>query len=167
MSLTLPRVADNSPFPVAAYNEQADAVEGHDDRIAALELHQPIQVDISASEGRNVATYGDLATVGPSITLTLTAGQKVTVFMKCEAFNATATGMRLFMGFAVSGATTLAPDDETSAKKRVTSVNDDTPTSMQTTFVAIGTGSHTFTAKYRADTSSGNWQKRRMILTPH
>jgi hypothetical protein len=70
-------------------------------------------------------------------------------------------GIDAFMGFAVSGATTIAAADANSI-----SVNGTTPLQVKNFFVVTGltAGSNTFTAKYKAETATGGTFANRSIV---
>lgn len=65
---------------------------------------------VSASESRSATSYGDLATVGPSLTTTISPSGRALVQVSCFV-SIFASGGGGFMGCAVSGASTVAASD--------------------------------------------------------
>lgn len=103
-------------------------------------------------------SYTDLASAGPAVTIT--TGTRALVIIGCAARNTSAaTGAR--MGFAVSGATTIAANDPNSYN--VSEVDYD-----KSSFAAIVTGltagSNTFTAKYKVPAGTGQYNERNIIV---
>ena len=103
---------------------------------------------VTTGQSRSSNTYGDLATVGPSVTLTTGTKAMVIIGAFCQA----ASGWWADMSYAVSGATTIAASDQW--KVRVFDSSGDQQ-SFASTQVSLTAGSNTFTAKY-ADTSNGS-----------
>lgn len=168
MSLTLPRVSDGNPFPESAYNEQAAAVEDHEDRLTALEALAGATNSVQNMDNATPTSYTDLANIGPRVTVFLKAGQQALVILSCEAF-ATTAGARLYMSYAVSGQETVAADDDNAAKKRAATVNDDSTATKITLFTASSSdGNRVFTCKYRIDVggTGTSWQRRRIVVIP-
>ena len=130
-------------------------------------LHaDPLQDDVATDEAKTGSSFGDLSTVGPAVTTTLVAGQKVLVTVSCEYLVA-ADGTTAFMSFAVSGASNLAATDPNGA--RIFSIKTGTNTGgaafRQSLYTATNTGSHTFTAKYRSNgTDNMHFINRRIII---
>ena len=103
---------------------------------------------VTTGQSRSSNVYGDLATVGPSVTLTTGTKALVIIGAFCQA----ASGWWADMSYAVSGATTIAASDQW--KVRVFDSSGDQQ-SFASTQVSLTAGSNTFTAKY-ADTSNGS-----------
>ena len=97
---------------------------------------------VATNDGINSATYGDLASAGPAVTIT--TGTKalviVTAYLECSPAG------QAFMSYAVSGATTISASD-TRALIKFGSGNDRMSAVMRITNLTAG--SNTFTAKYR------------------
>jgi len=103
---------------------------------------------ITTAQSISSSTYGDLATAGPSVTLTTGTKALVIIGAFCQA----ASGWWADMSYAVSGATTIAAN--TQWKVRVFDSSGDQQ-SFASTQVSLTAGSNTFTAKY-SDSSNGN-----------
>jgi hypothetical protein len=104
-----------------------------------------VTATVATGQTTTSATYVDLATVGPSVTVT--TGTKALVILTTQLGNDAALGWAS-MGFAVSGATTLAAAQATAVSGRA---NADFISQMSATYLVTGltAGSNTFTAKYQ------------------
>jgi hypothetical protein len=108
--------------------------------------------------------YTDLATVGPSVTMTLVAGQVCLVIMSARVKHSAAGGQSSLFSYAVSGATTQAASDNDSGESADTSTGGATVT-RAAVFVALASGSHTFTMKYQVQAGgTGTFYNRRLIV---
>jgi len=120
-------------------------------------LVNPIQqfAYTSATESTSSGTYVDLTTVGPAVTLYMTAGQRAEVTTKArQTPGASSTS---FMSYAVSGTETVAAPNAGSSihEQEVLNGTGEAAYSVQSTFVASAAdGNRTFTAKYRAGSAS-------------
>lgn len=123
----------------------------------------PQQITIATDEATTSTSYVNLSTVGPTVTINLDAGQKVAVWLQAWVNNAgsNSTIDYAFMSFAVSGASTQAAADARAVRfstcklSPLTSVSSST-CSAQYVYTAVGTGSHTFQAKYRTNDAAVN-----------
>jgi len=113
-------------------------------------------------------TYTDLSSsVGP--TVTLTTGTSVIVVVTAQMFNNNGPAAMNMMGFAVSGATTLAASDltavwsDTYATAPAGNYNRMSAVSLVTGLIA---GSNTFTAKYRVSSGTGTFGDRSIVVWP-
>jgi hypothetical protein len=113
----------------------------------------------NASETTSSTTYTDLTTV---TSVTLTTGTKALVIVNAqhEGNGASQGG---FVGFAVSGATTIAASDDNAIYKEFAA---STKLGMSKSFVVTLTaGSNTFTLKYRGlQASQGSWSRRGIFV---
>ena len=100
---------------------------------------------VATSQTTTSGTYTDLATAGPAVTIT--TGTKALVVLTAQISNDAALGLAS-MGFAVSGATTLAAAQTTALSGRA---NADFISQMSAVYLVTGltAGSNTFTAKYQ------------------
>lgn len=109
---------------------------------------------ISTTESTTSGPYVDLTTVGPSVTLYMTAGQRALVFTKARQNPGTSSTS--FMSYAVSGTETVAaPNSGTSIHEQevLNAAGEQTATTESTFIASAVDGNRTFTAKYRAGTS--------------
>lgn len=124
----------------------------------------PVSADIITEEARANAAYGDMATVGPSVTLTLVSGQKCLVIVSSMQ-SSNSSSFTSYHSFAVSGASTLTAIDANAAPVTHTTNLVYMTAGRTTLYTASATGSHTFTSKYRTSTgANGTFQYRRIIV---
>lgn len=114
---------------------------------------------VTTSQSTTSATYTDLATAGPAVTLT--TGTKVLVFTNTEV--STAAGRYVFADFAISGATTRAATDDTCIKMGTDA------DSMQSrngvaNLMTVTAGSNTFTMKYRVNAGTNSFANRTIVV---
>ena len=118
---------------------------------------------IDTSETTTSTTFTDLATVGPSVTLT--TGTKALVTITSYIHNST-NSTENFIGFAVSGATTIAADSTRCLFLSNTSTGNGRPElrySYSYILTGLTAGSNTFTLKYRC--SSGTLRAQNRIIS--
>jgi hypothetical protein len=117
---------------------------------------------VTTTEACSSATYTDLATVGPVVTIRtgITALVTVSATMDTQAANRGAT-----MSFAVSGATTIAALDGNSIFAY--SLDGDVYVAVSRTFLLTGltAGVNTFTAKYKLQGGNVNFLRRSISIT--
>jgi hypothetical protein len=124
----------------------------------------PSTADVTTLQTTTSTSYVDLATVGPSVTLTLVSGQTVLVICSARVKHSAAGGQSALFSFAVSGASTLAAADVNGAETADTTTGGSTIT-RATVFTAGATGSHTFTMKYQVQAGgTGTYFNRRIIV---
>ena len=113
--------------------------------------------NVAASESTTSTSYTDLTTAGPAITIT--TGTKALIIVSARA--QTNTGATSYASYAVSGATTIAANDD-DALEAGTITNNISRASRLTTLTA---GSNTFTMKYRTSpTRTGTFEFREIIV---
>ena len=103
---------------------------------------------VATSQTTTSGSYTDLATAGPAVTLT--TGTKVLVIISAFKYNSVSDG-RVYMDFAISGATTRSATDATALAHWSTIANGPRIRSTSASFVTVTAGSNTFTAKYKRD----------------
>lgn len=118
---------------------------------------------IATSETSTSTSYVDLTTVGPAVTIT--TGTAAAVFLKC-AFDNNTANIGTFMGFSISGASSVAANDA----QAIDSVNAAAARSrIGGAFFVTGltAGSNIFTAKYKVATAStGTFTQRDLWVLP-
>ena len=114
----------------------------------------------AASQGTASTSYVDLATAGPSVTLT--TGTSVIVMIACLGYN-TSASVPQYVSVAVSGATTLAASDSNAAliQNAVGGVNTQGVAIVPLTVTA---GSNTFKLQYRTTANTGTFQQRGILV---
>jgi hypothetical protein len=110
---------------------------------------------VATSQTTTSTSYTDLATAGPAVTLT--TGTKALVIVSAHLTNS--AEQRGYMGFAVSGATTLAASDTRSLMRYITA-NQENGMSFAVILNGLTAGSNTFTAKYRVGAGTGTFYNR-------
>lgn len=117
------------------------------------------------SETTTSTAYADLATVGPDISVTIGASGKALLILGALLQNNTAAA-HSFMGFAVSGTSTVVATDNQCLRYQ----SDDANSAFQGSYVHLVTGLtpgvNTFTAKYRVSAGTGTFNRRSLYVLP-
>lgn len=138
-------------------------------RVTAIELDYITEAELAAfmlahAKCATVATaetqasgtaYGDIATAGPAVTVTMT-GTVAIVWLSCLA-RRNGVGNTGFMGVAVSGASTVAASDTQAASAPSDVANHNATLSRVLTITGLTSGDNTFTSKYHNDGGGVNW----------
>lgn len=118
---------------------------------------RPTAATVAASETTGSTSFTDLATAGPAVTIETGTAAEVTLYTQCSVNTAT---QFVVMGFAVSGASTIAAADNRAIGKS------DTGNVYKggATFLVEGLtpGANVFTCKYRVTGGTGSWNDRRI-----
>lgn len=118
--------------------------------------------EIATAQTTTSTTYTDLATVGP--TVTLTTGTKALIMFGADHGNNTANHAA-WTSVAVSGATTLAASDAWSTLLVVSGISVPFLTvSRVYLLTGLTAGSNTFTVKYKSETGSTSSFVRRSLV---
>ncbi len=130
------------------------------DAVNSIIERLPTGDEIDTSETTTSVTYTNLATAGP--TVTVTTGTQALVIIGGWHDNTDAAGAS-FMSFVVSGATTL-----TAADNRGSTVAVGTDESSHTAFVleTLTAGSNTFGVRYRVSAGTGTFRNRKIVVIP-
>lgn len=118
---------------------------------------------VSTSQTTTNTTFTDLATAGPATTLT--TGTTAIVVLSAFAQNDTA-GANSQMGFAVSGASTIAADPNRALIYEASNANDLVQSSFLLPVTGLTAGSNTFTAKYQVSAGTGTFHRRHITVLP-
>lgn len=177
MAWTAPMTAmENSPWTSAQWNTHvrdnlnetapAKATAANRYMVATATANSiaervPTTAVVTTSEGTTSTTYADLTTSGPAVTVT--TGVRALVMVRCQMTNAGA--FECYMGHAVSGATTVAADDNYAYRFQGTENNAGFAATLHTTLTA---GSNTFTAKYKSGSgaNTATFNDRRITVFP-
>ena len=118
---------------------------------------------VATAQATSSTSYTNLATTGPSVTLT--TGTKALVIVGCEA-NADGTARGTRMSFDISGATTLSASDKYAFGNYIGSATGGAIAVGSSAFLLTGltAGSNTFTAKYKVVNSSGDFRERHITV---
>jgi hypothetical protein len=120
----------------------------------------PASAIVATSQNTTSTSYVDLATVGPSVSVT--TGPAAVVMIYNANVNAAGTSSSL-MSFEVSGATSQAPNDNM-AIGAASTVGSRAGASFLVT--GLNAGTNTFTCKYRVGGSTGTFVDRRIAVLP-
>lgn len=129
----------------------------------AIAARTPSSAAVNASSTTTSTTYADLAAgAGPSVTVT--TGAAALVIVSTRNSNDTASN-ETYAGYQISGATTLAADDNTAHMFQPDSINRNHRGSAAT-LVTLTPGSNTFAIKYRVSGGTGTFSGRRIVIIP-
>lgn len=129
----------------------------------SIQERVPTTAEVNTNEGTSTTTYTDLATPGPSVTVT--TGTKAIVWFNSQVVNSSAN-VETYATVEVSGATTISADDSWAI------CQDGAPASQfwgfgtTTMFTTLNSGSNTFTMKYRVSAGTGTYRRRNIIVLP-
>jgi hypothetical protein len=116
--------------------------------------------DVLDTSQTTVSTsYADLATVGP--TVTVTSGTTVMIFVVCTMSNSGANNN--FVGVDISGATTTAASDARALQHRSAAAGDTARFGMGYKTI-VTAGSNTYLLKYRVDAGTGTFNNRQLMV---
>ena len=115
---------------------------------------------VATNQTTTSTSYTDLATAGPAVTLT--TGTKALVVVSCGLYNSVANST--YMGFAVSGATTIAAADASAIEIGGSNGTVFVAVSRALMLTTLTAGSNVFTAKYRVSGGTGNFYNRAIVV---
>ena len=123
---------------------------------AASSIPANATASVTSSQSTSSATYTDLTTAGPEVTVT--TGTKALVIITAEIESGGAT--TAYVGYDVSGATTITATDSqasySSASGEIRFAFHSVPT--------LTAGSNTFTCKYKSASGSKTFANRRIFV---
>ena len=105
------------------------------------------------SEGTTSASFTDLATVGPAVTVSTGTQALVMIAARLSGNN---PGVRATMSYAVSGATTSAANENRSIQTDLRVSGDFYSIGFSAVHTGLTAGSNVFTAKYRNSGGTGS-----------
>jgi hypothetical protein len=117
-----------------------------------------LQSEILTQETSGRTTYGNIATVGP--TVTITTGTQALISTTAQMFNSGANNM--YMSYAVSGATTSTSVDDRALAFQAGA--GDQIRATCTTLQALTAGSNVCKAEYKTTAGTGTWDDRRILV---
>ena len=115
---------------------------------------------VNTNQTTTSGTYTDLATAGPSVTLT--TGTEALVFIGAMQRNDGGNGN--YTGVAVSGATTIAPSDANALYMYLDLSEQRAGGAYVAKITGLTAGSNTFTLKYRVQANTGYWYHRSIMV---
>jgi hypothetical protein len=119
--------------------------------------------NIGTGETTTSTSYTDVATVGP--TVTLSTGTRAIVFIRCGMDNNTANA-GTFMGFEVTGASSLPAADTSAVNFAGIAANQRMRLGSAYMITSLTAGSNTFTAKYKVSAGTGTFITRQLAVFP-
>lgn len=130
--------------------------------LSAIAERIPTGDIVLTAQGYTATSYGDPATVGP--TVSVTTGSSALVALHSAAAP-TSAGVRGWISYAVSGATTIAASDDRSIAWTVVAQESKGATFLQT---GLTPGVNVFTAKFKSATSGTStvFSNRRIAVIP-
>lgn len=120
---------------------------------------------VATGENTSSTSFTDLSTVTDTVTVTIGANGIALVNIACTGSNNT-SGAVWLMGFAISGASTVAASDDFAIQGL--SPTGTQATRIGATYLVTGltAGSTTFKAKYRVPNNTGTFTSRRISVVP-
>lgn len=125
----------------------------------------PTFVVDTSSGSTNSTTYTDLASEGPSVTVT--TGQRAMVWLTCESEASSNAGMRV-ASYTVSGATEREPLETNHIRQDGNVLNNGMQWSQFNFEDSLNPGENTFTMVYKVGTASytGTFRNRSILVWP-
>jgi hypothetical protein len=118
---------------------------------------------IDTTQTTTSSSYVDLATIGPTVTVT-TSTRAIAIIT--AQMNASVAGNYCVAGCEVSGATSISPDDAESLNIESGSNFMDMRASALVFYDTLNPGSNTFRMKYLVSGSTGTFQRRILTVIP-
>lgn len=115
---------------------------------------------VATSQTTTSTSYTDLATAGPSVTLT--TGTSAIVWIHCSTLNN--SGVQNNIAVAVSGATTVAAADGNSIKFTGATGTLQAAQAFAIKLTGLTAGSNTFTLKYKVSAGTGTFENRTITV---
>ncbi len=130
----------------------------------AIVQRTPATAIVATGETRATNTYGDLATVGPSVSIA--TGQRAFVWISASIQGVTNANIEGYMSYAVSGATSHAETDNRAIVYRAVNINQAARLGTGILHTNMTPGTNVFTAKYKASGTSASFVDRRISVLP-
>lgn len=150
----------NETFPAKATTAGQIAVSTGANAIAARTVSSQT---ILTSESTTSTSYTDLATPGP--TFSVTTGTAALVAISSSITNDT-TNSASFVSYAISGATTVAADDQWGLELDGVTANNTNRFGFIHRHTGLTAGVNTFTMKYKAGSNTATFANRKLLVIP-
>lgn len=115
---------------------------------------------VATSENTTSTSYTGLTTPN-AVTVTIGANGLALVSYAAATSNTSGSG---FMAFAVSGATTVAANDDGNATRNGTTTANSIARTMLVS--SLNAGSNTFTLQFKVSAGTGTWEDRSLTVVP-
>ncbi len=126
-----------------------------------------VSASVATSQGTSSASYTDLATTGPSVTLTVPPSGEIVVDISSWLTTSTNLNVRGYMGFVLSGANTLAASDAQGASGWGVSTGGVVGTiGRRIHLTGLNPGTTTVKAVYKASAATATFYDRNIIVDP-
>lgn len=130
----------------------------------------PAKAIVATSQTTTSTTFADLATAGPSVTVTVGSNGLLLIGISANVLNNTNAAFS-FMSFVLSGANTLASADINSFKMQQPSANLEDRKGITVLLTGLTPGSTTVKAQYRVQTGgagagTSTWADRQLWALP-
>jgi hypothetical protein len=122
-----------------------------------------VKAEVGTNQSTTSTSYTDLTTVGPAVTVS--TGALCLVGVIATQSNSGVAG-ETYMGFAISGATTVAASDEFATRWTSSTANAWGRLAGVFAVASLTPGSNTFTAKYKVNAGTGSYIGRRIFAVP-
>lgn len=124
----------------------------------------PTSASVATNQSTTSTSFTDLATAGPAVTAT--TDTEALVVIRARMYNS-GVGRLCTMGFAVSGASTVAASDVDSVSSGpFTNANDGMRAGVVVHVSGLTPGSNTFTCKYKANADTAIFEDRVITVIP-
>lgn len=120
---------------------------------------------VATSETTTSTSFTSLATTTDTVTVTIGSNGLALVTVSCSASHSLADS-KCFMGFAVSGANTIAASDAKALESRLSTATATDRFSYTTLLTGLTAGSTTFAAKYHVAAGTGTFSNREISVVP-
>jgi hypothetical protein len=159
---SLTKLSDGTSYLVAGTGITLTTGSSGAVTVAASVASSPITASYIDTVQSMNAGWGDLATVGPSVTVT--TNTSVACFINAQVYPSTNAG-NAFIGVAVSGATVVTASDDNSVWATTPIAGNTQVLSTGIVFTGLTSGSNTFTMKYRTSGDAvENFYRRRIAV---
>lgn len=129
----------------------------------AIAARVPSQASVATSEATSTTSYTDLATAGPSVTVT--CGTIAMVWFASTMASVTDNTAQ-WASVEVSGASSVTASDNWSIQKDGITGGNNVRYGMAHAFTGLTAGSNTFKMKYKAGSSSSTFLNRELLVLP-
>lgn len=121
---------------------------------------------VDTSQTTTSGSWANLATTGPSVTITVPSTGAVLILMEAETQNST-DGVRCEFSLAVSGANTISEDDQRlRLQSRAVVVSAPIYAGGARLLTGLTPGSTTFLMRYRVQSGTGTYLNRKLHVIP-
>lgn len=124
----------------------------------------PTQATVATSQTTSSTSYGDLATVGPAVTVT--TGTQAIVWAIVRSQHSAGGSGECSWSVAVSGATTVAASDNWRGLQSGVTAANPNRFGVCHLFTGLTAGSNTFTIKYKTTGATATFQDRDIVVLP-